>query len=778
MVSDPAAGSALLQWVNTFPLPEEVDTLGGLNDGSILWAILSQIDPEYFKGELPEAKTSTNWLPKWQNLKRISKSVTCYIRDECDDALHQPEDGLPDLKAIAMEGSPKETTKLLKIILMAAINSPKTNKQNIEKLASLDIPTQTSIKYIIEDMGATNEDTASSASPEMTSRSDVKSPAMDPELEFEERLGKVMREKDDLAKGNKGLQKDINNLHKRLEHLQQNNDTLQKQLTEAEDSLKSTRGPHDPEIRELNLKIERQADTIADQEAKLSIAESKTETLEKTVESFRASANSAQKLRDELDEIKIERDDLAKKANMAERFRQKLEAGKDLEKEIKTLRIELDESNERLKELDGLRHQCDGLQLTNEEYRKNLPMLEQEIHELQKIKRTLEFDNMAYTQKWESINEKMARDQDIINEQQERLRELESDHVPNQVNGSLDSELDSSEKAASDLQVAQDNVLYWVRLLSNFRKAENLSLKAENEKLKTEPRAEGFMLQQFLDDAKSKASNFEKKYLDSHQQVLVLESQLQAVNDDTASEGYGSGLWNGKVFTAKSNSSKILLETREKLQQAEEELAKTKNLLQEAETNLSSVKHNLVAKESDLSLVDKDKLDVLEELKQANPSKYAGLLSDFEHLKKRCKELQDEVDVHKSLLNTTLLDKDAIQKNLATTKDLLHESDKEKTELKASFDILKASSGGDRDLDAEPPAELASEVVELRSRLAANSEKIEELEALTAELQDKLKRAEDGELEKERLERTEELKVRSIRWSCAVVLSVNELLSL
>ena len=119
-------------------------------------------------------------------------------------------------------------------------------------------------------------------------------------------------------------------------------------------------------------------------------------------------------MQDELDEIKVERDNLAKKANTVDKYKQKLQASQNLEKENQRLQSELDDLREGHQNADQSKQQIAGLQLAVEEYKRILPKIEQDRHELQMMKRQLEFDNATLAQRCEAANELHAKDQETI----------------------------------------------------------------------------------------------------------------------------------------------------------------------------------------------------------------------------------------------------------------------------------------------------------------------------------------------------------------------------
>jgi hypothetical protein len=101
-------------------------------------------------------------------VKQINKALTKYILDECDQSLPPNIQATQDLKAIATDASAVETTtvgdealachadayrttQLLKMSLIAAINSPKA-MEYIGKMPTLSTTTQASLKSIIEEV--------------------------------------------------------------------------------------------------------------------------------------------------------------------------------------------------------------------------------------------------------------------------------------------------------------------------------------------------------------------------------------------------------------------------------------------------------------------------------------------------------------------------------------------------------------------------------------------------------------------------------------------------
>lgn len=122
--------------------------------------------------------------------------------------------------------------------------------------------------------------------------------------------------------------------------------------------------------------------------------------------------------------LKAERDNFARKANTADRYKQKLQASQTLEKENAELREELNEVREQLKSAQSARKLVAGLEVENEEYKRTLPKIEQDRHELQIVKQHLELDNSTLARRCELAEEQHARDEERIASLSVELRNI------------------------------------------------------------------------------------------------------------------------------------------------------------------------------------------------------------------------------------------------------------------------------------------------------------------------------------------------------------------
>lgn len=118
-----------------------------------------------------------------------------------------------------------------------------------------------------------------------------------------------------------------------------------------------------------------------------------------------------------------------------------------------------------------------------------------------------------------------------------------------------------------------------------------------------------------------------------------------------------------------------------------------------------------------VSLVDKDKLEILAELKALNSAELIELRQEHDEMRIKVRELEIDVEQKKSLLNTVLLEKDEISKKVSEQKDLMLEKEKSNSELKATIAAFTGTAEG-RD------GALEKRVLQLQNKLEDHREKM------------------------------------------------------
>lgn len=150
--------------------------------------------------------------------------------------------------------------------------------------------------------------------------------------------------------------------------------------------------------------------------------------------------------------LKADNENLARKANTADRYKQKLQASQTLEKENADLREELNEVREQLKSAQSARKIVAGLELENEEYKRTLPKIEQDRHELQIVKQHLELDNSTLARRCELAEAQHSRDEERIATLSVELRNNDiSRRLDTAEVKGLDAELDEHAKEQAQM---------------------------------------------------------------------------------------------------------------------------------------------------------------------------------------------------------------------------------------------------------------------------------------------------------------------------------------
>ncbi|KAE8145577.1 hypothetical protein BDV25DRAFT_68400 [Aspergillus avenaceus] len=683
MASEHTVTQALLEWINSFALGKTIRTTDELTDGTIIWEILQDIDPQYFLDELPERSPSEHWLSKLQNLKHILKTLVNYIRQQ-PDGIPSGLDPAPTLEVVAEKNSIKETNKLLKLILIAAIRSPNAPSY-VETLQTLSTPTQECLKDIFEEAENGQHEPIDTVD-EVKEESKREHP-VDLELQFEERVGKVLAENDRLTHEKKELEKALEDLHNRLARLQENNDTLQSRLATTEDrlgNLKSGKGDIGFNTKALESKSRQQEDIIASQEARLAAAQDEVDSLRMTVESLRVKNERFQRLQDDYDELKTERDQLARKANAAEKYRSKLQASQDFEKENQALKNQIKDLQQQLKDADSQQRWTSERDVELEEYRRVLPRIEQECSEMQSLKKQLEFNNHALTERLSSAEEQRERDDALISELRERIREVEgSPGSPALTPGSETPKLQGTlQKDFDDIGVKESQLLgslnlsliQKLTLTPYLRKSENDELKKEIELLKgastTIDTQIGGFSESFVETLHRVRENSTQsdeywKLFDQYTSMLKKIAELQESFNKSSralADAQAAVLFDGKEKTVIDNEEIQPAETTEIREESDDTGQKACTLQAEVDASLTLARETCAERDELRAILDNRQTEIAESRIEDNAT--------MEEMKKLLAEIaaQDSGDAsaasQKSGMELTKQVVDLIERNL------------------------------------------------------------------------------------------------------------------
>lgn len=431
--------SCLLQWVQSFEVAKKQQALGGLSDGLSLWAILHDVDGEYFIGQLPEPEVtaSSDWTRKWQNLKYLERQVSAYYREVCDEQDQIHLDSTPDLKAIAANSSTKDTAKLIMMIIRAVMASPEHNQEMGQRLMSLGSDNAMLLAKELRDM----EESVYTESElidrdESAYRSEQDMPALprtngdhkktaqyqDPLLEREEELLRAQATIDKLEASRSEAQRLFDGLRMEKEGLEEAFDMYKREI-----EAKGRKAGGEDEFKKLQRQAGNDHAYIEDLESELRSSRDAVEVLERHLESAKADGEAHQKLKDELQMLRGENEDLNHKIKASENLRKKIQTLQEQEKANSVLKEEIKQANEKLEEVDRLRALQAGLEKEILEKRGLIRNQEYQIGELTTTRKHAEHDARALAHKLQEASERHDRDHEAIQELRGRLHDFEVD---------------------------------------------------------------------------------------------------------------------------------------------------------------------------------------------------------------------------------------------------------------------------------------------------------------------------------------------------------------
>ncbi|RYO31730.1 hypothetical protein AA0111_g4747 [Alternaria arborescens] len=592
---------ALLDWVNTFDLPHRITSLTQLEDGQILWQILADIDADYFNESLPNfeenhRRQSDNWIPRWQNLKYIERTTSTYIREECEQLPVLTKRMIPDLKAGARDGSTMLVAKLTMAVLLAACFSPRSNQRMLQVMPKLGQKTAETIAEAIQEMQALDQrmselgvDAELTSDPVPTGyRTPTRAMSGQPppagnELEQEAQLFEANKDR-------QALKAQVGKLLDELKVSRERIAKLEEEVAEATAYLDVRAGQaqraQSDDVENLRNDLLRDRQYIDQLEQDLVHTREIMESQKRRLDRLEGEEGSKQDLRDQLQLVKAERDELSQKAKANENLKKKIESLTKETKQLETLREDYQQARERLAQLEQVEERNDILQNIIKENGQTLANGEQAIFE-EKGKRTrVEHENLLLMKQLEQTRELQYKAEDAKQELEERIRELESSNHADR-GDSLEDELTQDEQDTEVKPVSDGRVS-----------------------------ADAIALQQRVDILNARLKSLESETLKQMQENLGLRSDMMAEKDE--------------------NSQKPFLEQNEKLTSAQTELEELRRRLREQDLQMAELRNELnrksdidddtrstaIQKEQERLLVLQERTnDRLRELELANAKK-------------------------------------------------------------------------------------------------------------------------------------------------------------
>ncbi|KAM0335587.1 hypothetical protein ACHAQA_000635 [Verticillium albo-atrum] len=700
------AQDALLQWANSFTLDQKAKTMDDFHDGILLSQILSDIDPSYDPSEVQTE--DKRWLANKKNLQSVYKGLARLIHRECPGLGRQAR--IADFRAIASSPDAQGICKLLSLLFAVAMLGG-SNERYVTRITRdiTDGAALSQLQRITVEMKTDMDEALANAGSDEAH--EVAIEARDPDLALEEENAGLMARLDK-------KQKNLADMETRLAHLQESYDDLKDEAARVTSELEDIRSMHsgagDQVIRNLEQKIREQDELIATQEGQVEDLRVAKERLQIDIASLKLKANKADALEDEVNELRYRTEELGRKANMVERYKQKLEASNRMQSELDNLRYEKEEMQRDLLEYEKVLKRNRVLELTNDKYAEKMQDYEVQLIELDG-KRKEEFNEMlSLREHLDTLNAQRKADEVFIGELQEQISAgghgagNKSPSSPGGAKFNLDEELENAKDVAPNLSL------------------EISRLKAENQLLRSSMGSgpENARLRKELEEERAQRNRLQKNYNDVHEKQTVAEAQVQSLLRDATDEKYveimDALLPNGghvptltqEYFTARTYNELVAQQKKSELELRQHIEAAT-----ELQNRIADRDRELLSARTDLSAVEKGSIEALEELKATDK-----LISG---------SLQEELEALRLDYKNAINDSQEAQK--ALTKILL-----EKDELRKDLDAAKEQGAG------QDSAKSVEKIQQLRDRLKERNEQLEKAERDRHDLMRKLKASQDG----------------------------------
>ncbi|KAM0242099.1 hypothetical protein ACHAP5_007419 [Fusarium lateritium] len=695
-----------------------IESFEDLNDSVTLGLILHQLDENFDPSSLET--NSNNYLVTKRNFQHIYKSLFRYIRrgdQNLRPLLCQAKKF--NYHGIAKHPDPQGICQLLAVMLGVAFLGPNRNNY-VPRITMLDKPSQLEIMQIIQNMQQDDKDSPSDDY--VDEAIDTVMEERDIDLLFEEQNA-ALRSELDLTKGR------LSDYIIRLDHLQTSHEELRYDKEKNDRELEVLRkatidGANNAEIiKNLEVQVHDQMELIARQEETMRRDERIKSQLEAEVQKLTLKCQETEELRDQASEWKHKAEDFEKRANTADRYKQKLESQQYLAKEVQNLQYERAELQDQIKILLDDQDRGARTKKAEDELTKMITQSEQHLWDERSQKNQLIKDITALEDEVIRLRARQSHDENFIKDLQEQLQTGAGSQsaAPGESLGlSLEDELNDA--VTEDVPPGQVNL-----------PLELSRLKAENDLLRsTIGSGDTAPLRRELDEEKRQRAHLQKNHNDIFEKHAVLQDQMEALINNMTGEGLVKAIDeacrpNGShILTSDYYRTKAFLNIKQSHLQLEFELEQSKKREKDLSAQVADQGRDLLAAKAQLSALNKEGADALKELKSADVVIVSSLKSELDHAREQLSYSTSEREAQQTQLVEALLAKDKLRKEVEEGRELQ--------------DITGNGEG-----DAPDGSKKGELIEKLRNRLREIREQLERAETDRIDLQRKLKAANDGE---------------------------------
>lgn len=683
-----AAQGALLKWVNTFNVDKPAAAIIDLADGFAFAQVLHYLDPTYDVSELDRNTGSSRQLVQKRNLQSIYKGLFKYMRREAPDCV--PLQKVANFRTIAENPDVQGLSQLVSVFLATALFGNDEDKRTtaVNTLQSdFDNSEKDAIRRIVEEKQIQMKELADAAS------LDEDTFQRDAGLEDEEERLRITAELEKKVHELANQQKLYADLHTSHEYLQESHQELKDTLEEVQGKLENLKKLHGADesqrVQVLQEKIDEQAALIASQEEAIEVYQATQKQLEIDVEHYKKISEQSQEYKDKYDELHFQLPELERRANAADRYKQKLLTQRNLEQEVTNLQFELDSRKELDDKLTKALLEKSRLQATEKELLAAMATSEQSLSDERSRK---EHFKELYEEKcadYESLQLQYMANEKYIEELKEMGAggDIPRSSTPTSADGglgSLEQELAETNRATTSTTNENSKVKLLEAELEVLRHGAATSTQADS-------------LRRELDRANAERDIAVKKYESIFEKHGVAQEQIEALISNMTSEGlvkaldeasssgsvasmltsdfYRSAAFNNlRISQQKAQQELNDLESKyRKLEEAikdkdRENLAMKTDcaLLEDARYHFAGMDDDAYSVDYSVDAVGSDRLDALEQLKQSDQLIAGSLRSELEALRSKYDSLEIENNLHKSQLLEALVAKEKLSKEKDT----------------------------------------------------------------------------------------------------------------
>lgn len=730
---------AFFAFFATFDLGRPVSTATDLSDGAALFAVLALVDANYFcQPARASSQSSDNWVLRFSALKRLYRLLTQYF----EDVLQKPTSSLdvPNLQAAAKDSDVAALLIMCRMTLAVAVQCEK-NREIIEHIQRLDEDAQHHLMKAIEQVMvkiSTSPDDSSGGAASMTED--------DHYYRIQSERSQIFAEKENTEKVYAALLEEHRTLQTNFDDVVSEKEDALSRLREAQHDVENRHNDKADahmraEIDRLRAELQKSEDNLAMAETELDKQTSLVTDFTRKVDELQVQADQAARLKDQLDEYRHAADKLQKTENVMEKYKKKLQESADLRSHVKSLERQNADLVDKNASLEEEYRKVAAFKPLMESYKNQIAELEVKVAGRTQEVETVKFELEQTRTKLRVTSEERAKDSEMLELYQERLRELEllSHRTPTVTKGSDHEE----ESARSTDILTEDELLANEKSLALDEELDDAitgttmtDLKLQIRKLQRELQAVRrnevdasriLVLENLLDDAIRMKSRYEADYLAAHREKLVLQRDLEEIRS-------GKALGDG---------AEAAIALRQRLNELVDQLDALQKDHAELKVSFETQQRELTIAKSDLNLVNKDQVDILASLRESVNEDKAALETEGERLRKQIKDLGEKNRLQLEQINTLLLEKVNLQSEGIGQREKMLQRER-------AFMDLRASISG-RDVPED-----------VKARLLALHEENQNVKEQLKTTQEKLAKAKQFIKSQDKLFKEEQAKLASI----------------